>query len=204
MALKLYNETDIEAIADAIRGKNGSSDTYKVSEMADAIDDIPTGGGGGNIGGLANMVDVTNQQYQLGYMLSAFKNGTTVGGTVTYAEAFPNTETLILETGLSAIHGLIFVCPTEDWTLNGSKGQSCKWFILTINSDDTYNIVGQPSQGGNWVTQSPNTSGVAYNAAPTNGTIRFSGGNIYYTGRYNKNTNYQLLIPGVQYEWLAW
>lgn len=45
MALKLYNETDIEAIADAIRGKNGSSDTYKVSEMADAIDDIPTGGG---------------------------------------------------------------------------------------------------------------------------------------------------------------
>lgn len=46
MALKLYNETDIEAIADAIRGKNGSSDTYKVSEMADAIDDIPTGGGG--------------------------------------------------------------------------------------------------------------------------------------------------------------
>lgn len=46
MALKLYNETDIEAIADAIRGKNGSSDTYKVSEMADAIDDIPSGGGG--------------------------------------------------------------------------------------------------------------------------------------------------------------
>lgn len=46
MALKLYNESDIQDIADAIRGKNGSSDTYKVSEMADAIDDIPTGGGG--------------------------------------------------------------------------------------------------------------------------------------------------------------
>lgn len=47
MALKLYNETDIEAIADAIRGKNGSSDTYTVSQMAQAIDDIPSGGGGG-------------------------------------------------------------------------------------------------------------------------------------------------------------
>lgn len=46
MALKLYNETDIEAIADAIRGKNGSSDTYTVSQMAQAIDDIPSGGGG--------------------------------------------------------------------------------------------------------------------------------------------------------------
>lgn len=33
-------------IADAIRGKNGSSDTYKPSEMADAIDNIPSGGGG--------------------------------------------------------------------------------------------------------------------------------------------------------------
>lgn len=30
-------------IADAIRGKNGSSDTYKPGEMADAIDDIPVG-----------------------------------------------------------------------------------------------------------------------------------------------------------------
>lgn len=204
MALKLYNETDIEAIADAIRAKNGSSDTYKVSEMADAIDDIPTGGGGGNIGGLANMVDVTNQQYQLGYMLSAFKNGATAGGTVTYAEAFPNTETLILETGLSAIHGLMFVCPTEDWTLNTNNQQSCKWFILTVNSNATYNIVGQASQGGNWATQAQKTNGETVNATPINGILRFSGGDIYYTGRYNKNANYQLLIPGVQYEWLAW
>lgn len=49
MALKLYNETDIEAIADAIRGKNGSSDTYTVSQMAQAIDDIPSGGGESDI-----------------------------------------------------------------------------------------------------------------------------------------------------------
>ena len=55
MALKLYNESDIQDIADAIRGKNGSSDTYKVSEMADAIDDIPTGGGG------LSLTDVLNR-----------------------------------------------------------------------------------------------------------------------------------------------
>lgn len=46
MANKLYDETSIQAIADAIRAKNGSSDAYKVSEMAQAIEDIPTGGGG--------------------------------------------------------------------------------------------------------------------------------------------------------------
>ncbi len=37
---KLYEETDIQAVADAIREKNGSTDTYKVSEMAQAIRDI--------------------------------------------------------------------------------------------------------------------------------------------------------------------
>ena len=43
MSKKLYEESHIQAIADSIRGKNGSSDTYKVSEMADAIDNIQTG-----------------------------------------------------------------------------------------------------------------------------------------------------------------
>lgn len=47
MAMKLYSDTDIQAIANAIRTKNGSSDTYTVSEMAQAITEIPAGGGGG-------------------------------------------------------------------------------------------------------------------------------------------------------------
>lgn len=37
MAKKLYEETNIQAIANAIREKNGISATYKVSEMANAI-----------------------------------------------------------------------------------------------------------------------------------------------------------------------
>lgn len=41
MTKKLYNEADIQAIADAIRLKNGATDTYKVAEMAQAIKDIP-------------------------------------------------------------------------------------------------------------------------------------------------------------------
>lgn len=45
MAQKLYEESNIQAIADAIRAKNGLTDTYKTSEMADAIEAIPTGGG---------------------------------------------------------------------------------------------------------------------------------------------------------------
>lgn len=43
MANKLYEETSIQAIANAIRTKNGSTDTYNVSEMAAAIQAISTG-----------------------------------------------------------------------------------------------------------------------------------------------------------------
>lgn len=45
MAKKLYEESNIQAIADAIREKNGETTTYKTSEMAAAITNIPTGGG---------------------------------------------------------------------------------------------------------------------------------------------------------------
>ena len=44
MANKLYDEASIQAIANAIRTKNGASDLYTVSQMPSAIDDIPTGG----------------------------------------------------------------------------------------------------------------------------------------------------------------
>lgn len=41
MANKLYEEKYIKAIADAIRIKNGTSNTYIISQMADAIMDLP-------------------------------------------------------------------------------------------------------------------------------------------------------------------
>lgn len=43
MAQKLYEETNIQAIANAIRAKNGLTTTYKPSEMAGAIEAIQTG-----------------------------------------------------------------------------------------------------------------------------------------------------------------
>lgn len=45
MSKKLYEEGDIQAIADAIREKNGGADSYTVAEMAQAVRDIPSGGG---------------------------------------------------------------------------------------------------------------------------------------------------------------
>lgn len=43
---KLYEEADVQAVADAIREKNGLMDTYTISQMAAAISAIETGGGG--------------------------------------------------------------------------------------------------------------------------------------------------------------
>ena len=45
MANKLYEENSVQAIANAIRTKNGLSTTYKIAEMADAILALPTGSG---------------------------------------------------------------------------------------------------------------------------------------------------------------
>ena len=44
MARVLVNESNLQSIANAIRGKNGLSDTYTPSQMASAISAIPTGG----------------------------------------------------------------------------------------------------------------------------------------------------------------
>lgn len=40
MSKKLYEESNISNIANAIRAKNGSQDTYTTAEMAGAISDI--------------------------------------------------------------------------------------------------------------------------------------------------------------------
>lgn len=46
MANYIIQDTELIAIADAIRTKNGSADTYTTAEMVDAIAAIETGGGG--------------------------------------------------------------------------------------------------------------------------------------------------------------
>ena len=43
MAIKTYNDTNVQAIADAIRAKNFQTTTYKVSQMAAAIRALETG-----------------------------------------------------------------------------------------------------------------------------------------------------------------
>lgn len=166
---------------------------------------ISEGGGGGDIGGLANMADVNTQDYQLAYMLMQMKKGETKGGTITYTEAFPNTETKILETGLSEIHGILFVATGIDMTTSGGSSATNKWLILTVNADSTYNATGLSlNNNTNATTKCKLTQGVNEASNPTQGGFTFTGGDLYYVGRFNKNANYQCVIKDQEYDWLAW
>lgn len=44
--LRLYEETHVQNIADAIRNKNGTQNTYKISDMSSAINDISAASSG--------------------------------------------------------------------------------------------------------------------------------------------------------------
>ena len=189
----------INALTQYANETTGQSDTT----LSDAVGTLVAGyGGGGSMGGLGNMVDVSDQDYAFGYMLSAMKNGNTVGGTVTYADNFPNTESLLLSTGLTTIHGFMFVNPATDVPPGTGSSAVNKTFFAFVKQDQTQDYIGVYS---NTVSRSyDNANGTAINSPPVNGALRISGGDIYYTGRYNKNANYQILASNTLYEWLAW
>lgn len=76
MAKVLVTESYLTGIADAIRSKNGTSDTYTPSEMSEAILNIPTGG---NTYTLENIVpsqsittNLTTSNYSTGGLITSY------------------------------------------------------------------------------------------------------------------------------------
>lgn len=167
--------------------------------------DRPSGGGG--VGGLANMVDVNSQDYTAAYMLMCMKKGQTAGGTISFAEAFPNTETLLLSTGLSNVHGFMLVGIDQKTLEDTGSSQSSKFIICMFYENGLFFNVGVQSSNesdANVPGRLASSQNTNINLPPVNGIIRVSGGDVYYTGRYNKNGAYQIIVPNRPYEWLAW
>ena len=50
----ICNKSDLVNVADAVRSKLGVTDTYYVSELSSAIQNIQTGGGGGSQTGVVD------------------------------------------------------------------------------------------------------------------------------------------------------
>lgn len=143
MSKKLYEESDVQAIANAIRTKNGLTDTYTISQMAAAISAIEAGGGG-------------------------LPEGMATG---TFQCTFANMmKEVSIEHGLGAVPRFVFVFTTADSsspnaqeitfaaTYNGSS--SSHSFILVYNSPtmtgvtsktaDTSTNIYLPTNGNEW------------------------------------------------------
>ena len=99
---KLYEEASVQAIADAIRAKAGTADTYKIAEMPDAIANLPSGGGG--TASSAKWNDVTFIDYD---------------GSILYSYSLAEAQALTELPTLPSHDGL--VCQGWNWTLEAIK-----------------------------------------------------------------------------------
>ena len=90
MAKAFIDDTNLTAIANAIRAKNGSTDTYLPSAMPAAIEAIPTGVDTSDA--TATAADIINGQ-------TAYVNGTKITGTLIVQNYYTGTTTPESTTG---------------------------------------------------------------------------------------------------------
>ncbi len=91
MATILVSDTNLTNIANAIRTKNGSANTYKVNEMASAINNLPEAGSGDSSGSVETCtVEFANYWMLLG-------TGWTHNHLVTYTKLVDGQVTTVSE-----------------------------------------------------------------------------------------------------------
>lgn len=119
MAKVLVEETNLQNIANSIRNKNGESTTYLPSEMATAIDNIPTGVEDGTV------FNVTFNMPTGAVLILKDSNNNVVTGTGNVYALQAGTYTY------SATCNGYYNLTNKSFTLNANS-------TITINSDDTY------------------------------------------------------------------
>ena len=182
MANKLYEETHIQAIANAIREKNGSADTYTVAQMGDAIRDIETGGTGGGSGTEENRMVFTGTISD------------TIKGSGLYAVVAQDTKLADIRNNTNLLVRVEFdIAPTpytvvRSWATNDvhkipMSTNTQYQYIHRYGSDgsDSYNTATSPLNTG-----SP--SGVGFVQITSNGELRCYSNSSNYAIRPSKYT----------------
>ena len=150
MSKKLYEELHIQGIANAIREKLGGSNTYKVSEMRDAILSIETGGGlpAGMATGTfqctpANMTKEVTIEHGLGaiprYVIAFIDSGNPdQNGTVLFALTYNNSSCPVSKSityNSGSTSGVVDFLDTKtaDTSTNAYlPASNSAWFFLTL------------------------------------------------------------------------
>lgn len=181
MANVLVLESSLQGIADAIRAKNGTQNTYKPDQMAEAIEEISGGGitPSGTITITENgTVDVTN-----------------------YASANVN----VPSGGGSSIESGTVVGDGSTKTLTFSISSQPTYFVLhapndTFGTDTTWNticLVYNSADSVFWVNHRYSTSNTQGSTRPVSSNVSYSNGQLSITLQY-------ALRNGITYNWFAW
>lgn len=174
MSKKLYSEESIQDIADAIREKNGSSETYKVGDMAGAISLLGEGGGDSYTivnAGSATGTSGVSSSYSSDPHLNLVKNGSTVVSSIklTARESGSSTSGSIYAT--NGEFQFNFPVPSIDnkaATLSYGKTST----IATINGTDI--TVNMPSASGSGSSGGGNTYSYEHTGSTSGNTATFT------------------------------
>lgn len=164
MANKLYDEASVQAIANAIRAKNGSTETYTIAEMAPAIQALTIGGGGLEISG---------------FYLAGGKISTLSGNNLTQA-ARTVTHNLKKSDGTAIVPNAIFIYdPNTYYTMSGNNGYM-KSIIYDLTNKKYYRrVISNSKLDMATINCTSDTTGVKV------GTTTFELPNVQYYAMHN-------------------
>lgn len=184
----------INALIRYANSVTGQSDTT----LSEAVTTLANGyGGGGMQIGIQNtpIPNILNMFY-------ALEHGTATTGEFTLAQAIPNKETEILDTGLSTVNGL-FIADESQATLTTGNLPENTLFAVVFEPTDTGTAtyaVTRPTMQMYYGTSSAG----AHKGFLNRCTWRVDGGVLYVTGEFNKNGDYTPFHSGHTYRWVAW
>lgn len=173
------------------------NDTYDTTLISSLTVNV-SGGGGSNIEiGIQNtpIPNILNMFY-------ALEQGTAATGEFTLAQAIPNTETEIFDTGLSTVHG-IFIADETQSTLNTGTTPDNTLMAVVFNPTSSGTGDYAVTRGSFYMEYATNGNGV--NRGFLNRcTWQVSSGKLYCKADFNRNDNYTPFHSGHTYRWVAW
>lgn len=178
-----YDVTNYERVSVTVNiesGNSGSGDSNNGNSI--------------KIGNMDNSPNLINLFYGL-------ENGIAKTGEICLEKALPNTETLLLSTGLEKVN-MIVIFDTEYTELVVSDTPENLLYTMSAFDDN-----GEFLYGAGIYTiynSASNLSNKAFSGfIPRLSSYRWDGGDLYVVASYNANINYTPFYPNKKYRWVA-